>query len=256
MSFRFTVPLGKRRLINALVALALALILSNLTIRTSAVESGGAVFVLGTLYRRHETIAGYDLASLRKVILAINPDVLVLDVNPIELKEQKVSPGKIEYPGVIFPLLNERKLRAYPAEPAEPMFSEIVQAAINGRTDLEKNNPEGMAAMKQFRASTFEALSKIWKTPADVNGDVTERVIGGLKAYEARMIGPIEHESGTRWDHHAVSVVRQAIRENPGKRILQITGIENCPNIRTELRSDKRINLIEMEAWLRAIAKE
>lgn len=53
-----------------------------------------------------------------------------------------------------------------------------------------------------------------------------------------------------RLAHHAVSVVRQATRENPVKRILQITRIENCPNIRTELRRVKRINLFEAEAWL------
>ena len=44
----------------------------------------------------------------------------------------------------------------------------------------------------------------------------------------------------------------QVIRENPGGRILLITGIENCPNIRTELRRNKKVNLIEMETWLRA----
>jgi hypothetical protein len=69
------------------------------------------------------------------------------------------------------------------------------------------------------------------------------------------MVGAIEEKSGKYWDHHAVSVVMRAIRENPGKRILQITGIENCPNIRTELRRDKNVNLIDMEAWLRANTK-
>jgi hypothetical protein len=51
------------------------------------------VFVVATLYKRHESVPAYDLATLRKVILAIKPEVLVLDITPDELKNEKVWDG-------------------------------------------------------------------------------------------------------------------------------------------------------------------
>ena len=79
----------------------------------------------------------------------------------------------------------------------------------------------------------------------------TERVILGLKAYEAGMLGRLEVKSHERWDRHAAQMVLKAAEENPGKRILQLTGIENCPLIRDELHRSNRITLVEMEEWLR-----
>ena len=88
------------------------------------------VFVLGTLYKRHEAVPRYDLAALRRTISAIQPDALVLDVTPRELATRKVWPGKIEYPGVVFPLIDAGRYRVYAAEPDEPMFTEIVQSIV------------------------------------------------------------------------------------------------------------------------------
>jgi len=213
------------------------------------------VFVLGTLYKRHEAVPGYDLAALQRMILAIKADVLVLDVSPTELEEQKVVPSKVEYSGVIFPLVREGQFRVYAGEPAEPMFSEIVQALIGANKELEKTNPGARAIIKRYNESTYEALNKIWLSPADVNSEVTERIISGKKALEERLVGTVETDAWKRWNHHAVSVVLRAVKENPGKRVLVITGIENCPGIRGELRGNKTINLIEMEPWLRSNVK-
>ncbi|MGD9560894.1 MAG: hypothetical protein AB7F88_00305 [Pyrinomonadaceae bacterium] len=219
--------------------------------RSAEIFEKSEVFVLGTLYNRHRTVDAYGVESLRKTIEKINPQVLVLDVNQTELKEQKVSLGKVEYPGAIFPFLNERKLPAYPGEPPDPMFSEIVNIVADLRKDFERTDPERFAAMKRFRAATYEALSQFWKSPADVNGSATEKVILGLKAYEAVLLGPKEKESHERWDAYAVEMTLQAARENSGKRILQITGIENCPRIRAGLNDSGKVRLVEMESWIR-----
>lgn len=209
------------------------------------------VFVLGTLYNRHENVAGYQLDALKKAIELIDPDIMVLDVNPEELREQKVSAGKIEYPGVIFPYLKRKGIKAYPGEPGEPMFTEIVNAVANLRKDLADKYPARNMAMRRFRTTTFEALVLLWTSPAVANSETTEKVIVGLKAYEAKMLGPLEIESHERWDRYAAEMVLKAARENQGKRILQLTGIENCPRIRRELKRSNRIKLIDMEEWLR-----
>jgi len=80
-------------------------------------DKSGELFVLATIYAWHKSVAVYDLPALRKIILAIDPEVLVLDVTPSELKEWKVWPGKVEYTEVVFPLVRNGRYRLYPAEP-------------------------------------------------------------------------------------------------------------------------------------------
>lgn len=213
------------------------------------------VFVLGTLYKRHETVAVYDVKAVARIIEAIRPDVVVLDVNPTELAERKVFPGKVEYTQAIFPYLDKTRIKAYAGEPAEPEFGRIVQAVIKAREDLKKANPAGAAAMDAYRKATYEALTNRWKDPADINGAASEHVVAGMKSYEAWMIGQVEEESSRRWDEVSANAVLQAVKENPGKRVLQITGIENLPLVRANLRASGEVELVDMEAWLRANAR-
>ncbi|MDQ3711309.1 MAG: hypothetical protein M3388_03730 [Acidobacteriota bacterium] len=209
------------------------------------------VFIVGTLYKRHETVAVYDLQTLRRIILSIKPDVIVLDVTPDELRLEKVHASKIEYPNVIFPLIKSENYRAYAAEPAEPLFGEIVQSVSRGFQIFEKENPDGSAAMKQYTASLFETLKLSWKTPAAVNGALTDKVLSGKAALRENFVA--EYKNGQRrWNQHTTDAVLRAVKENPKKRVLVLLGIENCYWVRNALRNNSKINLIDMENWLRA----
>jgi len=238
------------------VSLALLVVAScAMPMASSSNADNQELFVLGTLYKRHEIVPAYDLAVLKKTIVAIRPDVLVLDVSPSELAEQKVHPSKIEYPGVIFPLVRAGRYRVYAGEPAEPMFTEIVQALGSANTQLNKDKPDDRITIQEFSDATYEALAKIWVSPADVNSAVTERVLGGKQALEARLLGAVHSDSWARWNGHAVEVALRAVRENPGKRVLMITGIENCAGVREHLRRQNSVNLVDMERWLHANVK-
>lgn len=208
------------------------------------------VFVVGTLYKRHETVAVYDLQTLRRIILAIKPDVVVLDVTPDELRLEKVHASKIEYPNVIFPLVKSENYRAYAAEPAEPLFSEIVQSVSRGFQTFEKENSDGAAAMKQFTASLFETLKLSWKTPADVNSALTDKALSAKEALRDNFVA--EYKNGQRrWNQHTTDAILRAVKENPKKRILVLLGIENCYWVRNAIRSNPKVNLIDLENWLR-----
>jgi hypothetical protein len=181
---------------------------------------------------------------------------LVLDVTPSELKGWKVWPGKIEYTEVIFPLAKNGQYHLYPAEPAEPMFSEIVNATTEAINKFKAANPDAAAALKQFEASTYEALKVSWRAPADVNSQVTDHVLLGKTTLEGRLVGPVREDGQRRWDQHTVEVTLRAMRENQGKRVLVLAGIENCYRIREALSRDPKINLVNMEQWLRDRAPE
>ncbi len=65
------------------------------------------------------TLLGLELFTAKRVIDAVKPDVLVLDVTPTELRTRKVWPGKVEYTDVIFPWLDATRAPAYGSEPTK-----------------------------------------------------------------------------------------------------------------------------------------
>lgn len=213
------------------------------------------VFVLGTLYKRHEAVARYDLATLRHTLAAIRPDALVLDVTPNELSTRKVWPGKIEYPAVIFPFIDAGRYRVYAAEPDEPMFSEIVQSIIGENRALERAHPDVSEGLKRFADATYGALYAAWQSPADVNSEVTDRVMAGKQALESRLAGPVRGRAGERWNRHVLDVILKAVRENPGRRVLVLVGVENRYWFVDHLRDLPEVDPVNLETWLRQHAR-
>jgi len=209
------------------------------------------VFVLATLYRRHNTTPVYNLDTLKRIIRAINPDVFVLDVSPGELQQQQVHSSKIEYPAVIFPLVKEARRPAYAAEPPEPVFTEIVQAVIKARKHFDSTRQEAARSLEQFSVSLFNVLKFTWQTPADVNSARTDKALAGKRALEDQLIGPVDMDGDRRWTQQIVNITLQAARANPGKRVLVLIGIENCHGVRAALHTNNEIQLIDIEQWLR-----
>lgn len=208
------------------------------------------VYILATLYRRHQTTPAYDHATLRQLITRIAPEVVVLDVSPTELREQKVHPSKAEYPEVIFPLVKERGYRVYPGEPDEPVFTEVVQKLVASLKAFNTDHPEAAKIDKAYEEAAWAALAPMWKTPADVNSHATYRVLGARRAYQDRVAGPDVADAWRRWNDHAASIVRQAQRENPGKRILVLLGVENCGTLNATLQGSPELRVVDMESWL------
>lgn len=241
-------PLRSARLLAAVLFASIALPHSAVA-QSSPARSD--VFVLATLYHRHDSTPAYDHATLRRLIERIRPEVVVLDVSPRELRDRTVHPSKQEYPAVIFPLLREHGYRAYAGEPDEPEFSTIVQRLGGALRTFRTAHAAVAAADRGYEDATFRALAQLWRTPADVNGAVTDRLLAARRAYQDQVAGPAVAEAWRRWNEHAVAVVRRARRENPGKRILVLIGVENCAQLRPALGALPELRLVDMEQWLR-----
>lgn len=122
------------RLLSALPIAVFAIVMAvdAATVAPAEADTAAAqVFVVGTLYGRHANVSAYDHAALRRVIDAIDPEALVLDVSPNELARREVSPGKQEYVRVIFPWIDAHPVPVYAGEPGQPLFDEIVQSVQN-----------------------------------------------------------------------------------------------------------------------------
>ncbi len=212
------------------------------------------VFVLATLYGRHATTPAYNHATLRSLILRVAPSAVVLDVSPAELRDRKVHPSKGEYPEVIFPLVEERRYRAYAGEPDEPVFSEVVKGLSEALKNFRERTPEAAEADKAYGEASFRALAEIWQSPADVNGSLTDRVLAARRAVQDRLAGAAVADAWRRWNSHLLDVVLRAARENPGRRILVLVGVENTPAIRADLARERGLTLVDMETGLRDAA--
>lgn len=209
------------------------------------------VFVLATLYRRHAEIPVYGHDTLRALIERVNPSVVVLDVSPRELREQTVHPSKAEYPAVIFPLVREHGYRAYAGEPDEPRFTEIVSQLSRHLEVFRDELPEAATTDSAYEKATFDGLKHLWKTPADVNGALTDRLLRSRRDLQDRLAGAEVARAWHDWNEHAVTVVRRAVRENPGERVLVLIGVENTALLRPALRQLPEVELVDIEAWLR-----
>lgn len=242
--------LGRRTTLASMFAAPAALLSAPVAVAQPAAKP--QVFVAATLYSRHVKAPAYDLAALRGLIEAIKPDALVLDVSPTELREQKVWPGKIEYTGVIFPYLNATQLPAYASEPAEPLFAEISGAAGKAYAAFKAANTEGSAALRTLKDSSYAALFSGWKTPADVHGARTDEVVAGLRAIEEALVGGDVGPLQERWDEHHAARVLDAAGKHPGQRVLMLVGIESRFRVLRRLSRSDAIELVDLEAWLRA----
>jgi hypothetical protein len=209
------------------------------------------VFVLGTLYKRHETTPAFGLEALKKVITAIHPDVFVLDISPKELKEQKVYPGKVEYINIVFPYLNGGKFIAYPGEPGEPLYTALVNEAIKGYGDLGRQQPALSKSLTDYTTALYGIMTASWKSVADANSALTDQLLAAKLSLEDSLVGKLQSSGWEKWNAHTTGIIQQAIRENPGRRILVLTGIENAYMIRDNLRR-ANVDLVDMEIWLRS----
>jgi hypothetical protein len=239
---------------RALIAATLLAIASGLPL-TALAEARTEVFVLGTLYKRHETTPAYDLQALRRIILDIGPDVLVVDCTPTEVRELKVHPSKVEYPGAIFPLAHARGYPMYAAEPDEPLFTELVQSQIDVRESVRKKQPEKARAADEYGKFAYSVLAEHWRSPADVHDETTAVVLEGKQQLEALVFGPVARDGQIRWDQHWTDVILRAAAENPGKRVLALTGIQNRKWIADALQVDGSVEVVDMTRWLRDHAR-
>jgi hypothetical protein len=159
--------------------------------------------------------------------------------------------SKIEYPQVIFPLVQQHGYRVYAGVPDEQLFTQIVQPLAQARGAFAKANPQQARALDGYDEATWSALKTHWRSPADAHDETTALALAGRKALDTRAYGELSAQGDARWIEHWARIVRQAVAENPGKKILAAPGIDNRAEIERELRGDSNLTLVDMAQWLR-----
>ncbi len=208
------------------------------------------VYLIGTLYKRHEQVPAFDVAVLRRIIADVRPDVMVLDVSPEELKKNSVHASKVEYTQTVVPMIATGIYAVYPAEPAEPMFSEIVQGLSAHLREYAKQQPVLAAAFNKNEQALYAVLKPYWTSASRVQDEVTAGAIGASAGLQGELVGPVLKSADARWDRHTADAVIKAVNEHPGKRVLVLTGIRNRPTVKLHLAAEPTIRLVDMPTWL------
>lgn len=222
----------------------LAAVLCGAAHKASAAPDG-ALFVLATLYSRHAATPAYDVAALRRVIERIDPDVLVLDVTPQELARRQVHESKIEYVGAVFPYLAAVNRPVYPAEPDEPLFTQITEPLGRAFADLPALTSE---ALDRYESGLFALLGGIWTSAEAVNDALTDQLMAAKARLTSEMIPAFAHGQA-QWDAHTTARTLDALAAHPSARVLLLTGVENTWRIRPAL-AGAGVPLVDMAEWL------
>lgn len=208
------------------------------------------VYVVGAIQRLHATEPDFTFDDLRRIIEAVRPDVMVLEVRPDELGARKETQGRPEYPAVVWPYLAARPTTALPMEPGGEAFAAMTGEAGRLFGSFAQQKPDADAYMTRLGRALSTVLQDHWRHPADAHDAVTIDLVRAQGLAQAQLGGAAFETSQAEWDGYMVARTREAIATHPSKRILVLASYRNLGAFREGLKDEPR--LVDMEAWLRA----
>lgn len=229
----------------------LALLLSCAIPVAAAAQPGAAeVAVLATLHKLHADVPAYSGEVLQASLLRLSPDVLCIEVRPDRYAQRAPELNKVEYPEVVYPLIDMHGYRVYPMEPAAPRFDEILGPYLAASRAFREARPIPAAAFWAHTDALYAALRAYWTTPSRVNDAVTDQQMRAKHALQGALIGDGERAGWEAWNRQFLEVVERAAAENPGKRIVVLVGAEHAYWLRERLARHPGMRVLDTAALL------
>lgn len=208
------------------------------------------VAVLVTLHRMHADVPAYSEAVLGSSIERLAPDVLCIEVRPDRYAQRAPEANKVEYPAVVYPLIDAHGYRVYPMEPAPPRYEAILQPYLAANRAFGEHRPDAAAAFSAHGEALYAALRGYWTTPARVNDATTDAQMRAKHALQAGLIGEGERTGWDAWNGAFLATIEHAAREHPGKRIVVLVGAEHGYWLREALARSPGVRLLDTAALL------
>jgi hypothetical protein len=239
---------------SALRSLAFAaVLLSASPAHAQATPPADAVLVLGALHGLHAREESFAYDALRGVLDTFRPDVVVLEVRPDELIARADTPGRPEYPAVIWRWLADAGAEAVAMEPGGQRFKALAGAAGAAFAALDRNDPQGKAALSAFDDALEAALLTYWRHPSQTQDATTARMVDGHVALRAAIAGPAFVKVQSAWDDDMAQVVARTVRSRPGKRVLVLGSYRNRGQLENAVRRVAAARILSSPAWLASI---
>ena len=235
---------GSKHLIGCIAAILLPATAAN-------AAPPGQVYVVGALHALHEQEDAFGYDDLGRLIAAIKPEVILLEVTPEELAGKTETPGRPEYPKVIWPMLTAGGPKPYAMEAGQPLYGELTSDASRRFGAFEKESPVENDARTAYGKGADAALLAHWKSIADTQDATTDALARARAALNAGMVAG-SGAGQARWDGVMVDASRRAIAAHPGKRILVLASYRNRFMFVEALGKLRGAKLVDMRAWLQA----
>ncbi len=200
------------------------------------------VVVLSTLHGFHAEVPSYGFQELARIVEALSPAVLSVELTPSDLENRVGTTGKPEYHQAIFPLLAVRRYDVVPMEPGEPLHSELIRELHEEGHRLQTDQAQSVAAFGRFANSIFQYLCRTWRSPSDVNSEATDALFEAKHVYQDDLF-PGLAVSWERWNEHFVGQIACAALRHPGQRTVVLAGAEHGYFLRGRLAQDPRLRL-------------
>lgn len=208
------------------------------------------VFVLSTLHQFHSDSKYYSFQTLSNTIEKIKPDVLAVELTPQDLESRKEQKTKIEYQKSVFPLIEKNKYQTIALEPAEPLYSEIIDLLKESNKENQEKFPQKIEAFSVYSNSLYDYLFKHWNSVKAVNSKETDAHFEVKHQFQNRLFGEKEAKVWNDWNSYFLTQILDAAAKNKGKRILVLVGVEHSYWLRNHLRNNQTVKLLEAEKLL------
>ncbi len=224
--------------------------------KASSVQPQAEVVVLSTLHQFHEEVPGYSYQDLKAAIERLHPDVLAVELTPVDLASRRPQKIKREYQNVVFPLLLARKWQAVPLEPEGERSAKLIAAVREAEGSLDRDFPQKSATADLYSDTQMEFLRERWHSATDVNSVWTDGQFAVKHAFLQKLNGPKEAEGWEGWNQYFLERITEAAKANPGKRIVVTVGAEHGYWLREHLRLQPGLKLLDTPKELGAMGCE
>jgi hypothetical protein len=201
------------------------------------------VVVVCALHQMHEKAAFYSYADLSVAIERLQPDILAVELTEGDLKHKVEQKNKREYQNSVYPLLRRHSWIAVPLEPSEPRRSELIGFMRQAEESLRQSAPQKDEEFDTYTDALFKYLFSEWHSAADVNASWTDRLFAVKHQFQSAVYGPKEDAGWEGWNQHFLQQILGAAKQNPGKRIVVIVGVEHGYWLRGHLRGQAGVEL-------------
>ncbi|WP_417456554.1 hypothetical protein [Kordiimonas sp.] len=233
--------------------IATALLIPHPILAASGADDN-SIYVVGALHSLHEREDSFTYEKLREIIERLNPDIMVLEVRPDELAELKDTPGRPEYPAVIWPMLKSDGPAAVAMEPGEEDFARMAGQASAAFKAFAEENPAGFDFLKRYRTAFEMALVSYWESPAQSHDGNTRDLVEGYKRVQFSFFHESGAENQAEWDGYMANIALEVALANPEKRILVLGSFRNRHVLEDALKNGVPARVVDTAAWLESIA--
>jgi len=181
------------------------------------------VAVLGTLADFHREPIPYNLGALIRLVRAIHPDLLCLDITSHEWQTRDFARLPLEYREALVPLAGQTDIVVVPVADERPRPEEELRGA--------------RAAIARKIMSALAYVQRSAPSPAAINEGVRHHLANDLYQLLAGLQGKAMREEATLHASRLAANIVRAARRDPGRRVLVVVNVRFCHYLRRLLRN-------------------